>query len=70
MDGVWQSFSLDKWSGKKCIMLGARDLKIIWTDTPDYWTWISHPESRFNSQIPFVSFPSASNIYFVLITWV
>ncbi|XP_023530000.1 F-box protein PP2-B10-like [Cucurbita pepo subsp. pepo] len=42
-----KSFSLDKWSGKKCIMLGARDLKIIWTDTPDYWTWISHPESRF-----------------------
>ncbi|XP_038878692.1 F-box protein PP2-B10-like [Benincasa hispida] len=42
-----KSFSLDKWSGKKCIMLGARDLSIVWSDMPVYWTWEPHPESRF-----------------------
>ncbi|XP_022134922.1 F-box protein PP2-B10-like isoform X2 [Momordica charantia] len=46
-DGKKLSFSLDKWSGKKCIMLGARDLSIVWGDTSVYWTWESHPESRF-----------------------
>ncbi|XWS73620.1 hypothetical protein CRYUN_Cryun02cG0144100 [Craigia yunnanensis] len=28
-------------------MIAPRDLLIIWGDTPDYWDWISHPESRF-----------------------
>ncbi|XVF69557.1 hypothetical protein PTKIN_Ptkin11bG0091000 [Pterospermum kingtungense] len=42
-----KSFSLDKWSGKKCYMIAARDLAITWGDTPAYWDWISHPESRF-----------------------
>ncbi|KAM5561814.1 putative F-box protein PP2-B12 [Rosa sericea] len=41
------SFSLDKWSGKKCYMVSARDLVIVWADTPNYWKWISLPESRF-----------------------
>ncbi|PRQ41760.1 putative phloem protein [Rosa chinensis] len=41
------SFSLDKWSGKKCYMISARELGIVWGDTPQYWRWTSHPESRF-----------------------
>ncbi|KAK9949838.1 hypothetical protein M0R45_005349 [Rubus argutus] len=41
------SFSLDKWSGKKCYMISARDLDITWGSTPEYWTWTSDPESRF-----------------------
>ncbi|KAL4296029.1 hypothetical protein GQ457_12G001900 [Hibiscus cannabinus] len=41
------SFQLEKWSGKKCYMLGARELTIIWGDTPSYWTWTSQPHSRF-----------------------
>ncbi|XP_050384446.1 putative F-box protein PP2-B12 [Argentina anserina] len=41
------SFSLDKWSGKKCYMIPARELGIVWGGTPLYWRWISHPESRF-----------------------
>ncbi|KAK8599709.1 hypothetical protein V6N13_060466 [Hibiscus sabdariffa] len=41
------SFQLEKGSGKKCYMLGARALSIIWGDTPDYWTWTSQPDSRF-----------------------
>ncbi|XWS28343.1 hypothetical protein CRYUN_Cryun25bG0060300 [Craigia yunnanensis] len=42
-----KSFSLDKWSGKKIYMIAPRDLAITWGDTPVYWNWISHPESRF-----------------------
>nr|XP_023928908.1 putative F-box protein PP2-B12 [Quercus suber] len=41
-----QSFFLDKMSGKKCYLLSARDLCIIWGDTP-FWSWVSKPESRF-----------------------
>nr|GMN73318.1 hypothetical protein TIFTF001_052155 [Ficus carica] len=28
-------------------MVGARGLSIAWGDTPQYWKWISLPESRF-----------------------
>ncbi|XP_039156955.1 F-box protein PP2-B11-like isoform X1 [Eucalyptus grandis] len=42
------SLSLDKKSGKKCFMLGARDLTIAWGDDRNYWEWIATPESRFN----------------------
>ena len=42
-----QSFSLDKPSGKKCFMIGARGLSIIWGQTPQYWQWITPPESRY-----------------------
>ncbi|PIA63121.1 hypothetical protein AQUCO_00200860v1 [Aquilegia coerulea] len=41
------SFSLDKWSGKKCYMIAARRLRIAWKDTPEYWTWQSLPDCRF-----------------------
>ncbi|XP_061994715.1 putative F-box protein PP2-B12 [Rosa rugosa] len=41
------SFAIDKLSGKKCLMLGARRLLIAWGDTPIYWEWISVPHSRF-----------------------
>jgi len=47
IDGGAKSFSLDKWSGKKCFMLGARYLYIVWADTPMYWKWTSLPGSRF-----------------------
>ncbi|KAF4347319.1 hypothetical protein G4B88_030257 [Cannabis sativa] len=41
------SFSIDRESGKKCFMVGARKLEIIWGDTSHYWRWITLPESRF-----------------------
>ncbi|KAK6917112.1 Phloem protein 2-like [Dillenia turbinata] len=41
------SFWLDKQTGKKCYMIAPRALHISWGDTPDYWKWISVPESRF-----------------------
>ncbi|KAE8658454.1 F-box family protein [Hibiscus syriacus] len=41
------SFQLEKRSGKKWYMLGARALSIIWGDTPAYWIWTSQPDSRF-----------------------
>ncbi|XVF04808.1 hypothetical protein REPUB_Repub05bG0117400 [Reevesia pubescens] len=42
-----KSFWLDKWSGKKSYMIAPRDLVIVWGDTPAYWDWSSHLESRF-----------------------
>ncbi|KAF3785887.1 F-box protein [Nymphaea thermarum] len=42
-----KSFSLDRSSGKKCFMLSARELKIVWSDNEQYWRWINLPESRF-----------------------
>ncbi|BFG13767.1 hypothetical protein CerSpe_000430 [Prunus speciosa] len=42
------SMALEKQSGKKCYMVGARRLSIIGGDTPRYWQWISLPESRFS----------------------
>ncbi|XP_008789432.1 putative F-box protein PP2-B12 [Phoenix dactylifera] len=42
------SFSLEKSSGAKCYMLSARQLFIVWGDTPHYWRWLSLPDSRFS----------------------
>ncbi|OAY23416.1 putative F-box protein PP2-B12 [Manihot esculenta] len=47
IDDGKKSFALDKWTGKKCYMLSARDLTIVWSDTPVYWRWVSDPDSRF-----------------------
>ena len=47
--GLEQSFSLVKKSGKKCYMLSARDLMIVWGDTPCYWRWNSDSSSRLVS---------------------
>lgn len=41
-----QSFQLERKSGKKCYMLAARSLFIVWGDTTVYWNWIPMPESR------------------------
>ncbi|KAM1160690.1 hypothetical protein ACFX19_034268 [Malus domestica] len=49
------SFSLDKWSGKKCYMIAARALSIVWADTPHYWRWISVPDSRFEEVAELIS---------------
>ncbi|XP_015887478.3 F-box protein PP2-B10-like [Ziziphus jujuba] len=43
------SFNINKESGKKCYMIGARRLSIPWGITPAYWRWPSLPaESRFS----------------------
>ncbi|XP_057982262.1 uncharacterized protein LOC131167477 [Malania oleifera] len=47
IDDGTKSFSLERCSGKKCYMLGPESLFIAWVDAPQYWTWISLPESRF-----------------------
>ncbi|KAL5540589.1 hypothetical protein UlMin_043538 [Ulmus minor] len=44
-----KSFALEKESGKKCYMLSARDLTIVWVDTPMYWRWITYPGARFEN---------------------
>ncbi|KAJ9703184.1 hypothetical protein PVL29_004813 [Vitis rotundifolia] len=43
-----KKFWLEKRSGKKCFMLAARDLTIVWGTTPEYWTWISELKSSFS----------------------
>ncbi|CAA6662507.1 unnamed protein product [Spirodela intermedia] len=48
VDGGAKSFALERSSGKKCFLLSARELTIIWGDTPHYWDWISVPGSRFS----------------------
>uniref|UniRef100_A0A7N0SVL3 F-box domain-containing protein n=1 Tax=Kalanchoe fedtschenkoi TaxID=63787 RepID=A0A7N0SVL3_KALFE len=47
IDGGHKSFFLEKSSGKKCFMISAREMTIVWGDTPTYWKWTSLPESRF-----------------------
>ncbi|XP_058770651.1 putative F-box protein PP2-B12 [Vicia villosa] len=55
IDGGKKSFQLDKVDGKKCYMLSARSLFIVWGDTPRYWKWISLPDSRFSEVAELVS---------------
>lgn len=38
--------SIGKRTGKKCYMLSARNLAIIWGDTVRHWEWTSLPESK------------------------
>ncbi|CAN1326346.1 F-box protein At2g02240 [Linum perenne] len=45
IDDGRKSFSLDKLTGKKCFMISARELRIVWGDTPFYWRWASDPNS-------------------------
>ncbi|XP_010935983.1 putative F-box protein PP2-B12 [Elaeis guineensis] len=48
IDDGKMSFSLEKSSGAKCYMLSARQIFIVWGDTPEYWIWHPLPESRFS----------------------
>ncbi|XP_056168802.1 F-box protein PP2-B11-like isoform X2 [Syzygium oleosum] len=47
IDSGRKSFALEKWSGKKCYMIGTRDLGIIWHWDTRYWRWSSLHVSRF-----------------------
>ncbi|XP_030458903.1 putative F-box protein PP2-B12 [Syzygium oleosum] len=47
IDSGRKSFALEKWSGKKCYMIGSRDLSIVWGDAPRSWRWSSLHVSRF-----------------------
>ncbi|ONK63861.1 uncharacterized protein A4U43_C07F19690 [Asparagus officinalis] len=47
VDGGKMSFHLEKSSGAKCYMISARELGIVWGDTPHYWKWISAADTRF-----------------------
>ncbi|KAK7278269.1 hypothetical protein RJT34_23295 [Clitoria ternatea] len=55
IDDGKKSLQLDKVYGKKCYMLSARILFIVWGDTPRYWRWVSVPESRFPEVAELVS---------------
>ncbi|KAI3977805.1 hypothetical protein MKX01_040550 [Papaver californicum] len=47
IDGGLKSFQLEKSSGKKCIMLGAKELDSAWGDNPQHWYWRGYPGSRY-----------------------
>ncbi|KAK7258580.1 hypothetical protein RIF29_24161 [Crotalaria pallida] len=46
IDDGQKSFVLEKAYGKKCYMLSARSLFIVYGDNPGHWRWTSLPESR------------------------
>lgn len=54
VDGGARSFELERVSGKKRFMIGARESTISWANNPQFWEWISPskspslPISRFN----------------------
>ncbi|KAJ4943999.1 hypothetical protein NE237_000167 [Protea cynaroides] len=48
IDNGTKTLALEKCNGKKCYMIGAKELSIAWGDTPMYWNWPSRPESRFS----------------------
>ncbi|XP_019181490.1 PREDICTED: putative F-box protein PP2-B12 isoform X4 [Ipomoea nil] len=47
-DGAKLSFSLDRRSGKKCFMIAARQLDIIWGNEDHCCQWASLADSRFS----------------------
>ncbi|KAJ6995260.1 F-box protein [Populus alba x Populus x berolinensis] len=65
IDDGKKSFSLVKKSGKKCYMLSARDLMIVWGDTPTYWRWNSDSSSRLVS----FSLSNGAVLFFLFCDW-
>ncbi|KAL4556241.1 hypothetical protein LXL04_038885 [Taraxacum kok-saghyz] len=58
IDGGIRSFSLNKISGKKCIVLSTRALSISLSEEANHWTWTTHSASRFSEVIELKSIPS------------
>ncbi|KAJ4968494.1 hypothetical protein NE237_015195 [Protea cynaroides] len=48
IDKGTKTFALEKCSGKKCYMIGAKELSIAWGNKPAHWIWTPSPESRFS----------------------
>ncbi|XP_042988783.1 F-box protein At2g02240-like [Carya illinoinensis] len=59
-----RSFAIHKWSGKKCYMLGARQIDIAWGDTSQYWKWTSLGDSPI---LPKSRFPAVAHL--VRVCW-
>ncbi|KAB1201649.1 putative F-box protein PP2-B12 [Morella rubra] len=47
------SFAMEKLYGKKCYMLAAREIAIIWGEDPHHWKWIPSVESPFSPKSRF-----------------
>lgn len=47
IDGGTKHLSIERATGKKRLIIGARSLYIEWGDTPEYWAWEPEPGSRF-----------------------
>ncbi|XP_038977404.1 F-box protein PP2-B11-like [Phoenix dactylifera] len=62
VDGGRLSFQLERSTGRKCYMICPRSMRIIWGNEPQYWRWISLPESRN------VHDPSLLDVVYIVIT--
>ncbi|KAJ4980966.1 hypothetical protein NE237_031803 [Protea cynaroides] len=51
IDNGTKTFALDKCSGKKCYMIGAKELSICAIYNPMGWIWQSSSESRFSEVV-------------------
>ncbi|XP_074576783.1 F-box protein At2g02240-like isoform X2 [Curcuma longa] len=49
------SFQLDRPTGKQTYMQSPETMYIDWINHPQYWKWISLPDSRFSKQAELVS---------------
>ncbi|XP_042462470.1 F-box protein At2g02240-like [Zingiber officinale] len=50
VDDGKRSFQLEKSTGRKTYMISPEIMRIVWVETPQYWRWISLPQSRFIKQ--------------------
>ncbi|KAL6585498.1 hypothetical protein OROMI_002142 [Orobanche minor] len=54
IDGGNKTFSVDKYTNKKCYMLGARELSITWSTNSLCWCWKPIPHSRFSEAVELI----------------
>lgn len=55
VDGGRKLFWLDRFTGKKCYMLSARELSIAWGHNPLAWSWTPLLPSRFPEVVELVT---------------
>ncbi|GER41473.1 F-box family protein [Striga asiatica] len=55
IDGATKTFSIDKYTNKRCYMLSAKELSITWSTNPLCWCWKPIPMSRFPEAIELIS---------------
>ncbi|KAJ4968863.1 hypothetical protein NE237_015564 [Protea cynaroides] len=51
IDNGTKTFALEKCSGKKCYMIGAKALSVVGGDQPEHWCWGPFPDSRFSEVV-------------------
>ncbi|KAK1383952.1 Phloem protein 2-6 [Heracleum sosnowskyi] len=57
IDSGAMSICLDKWTGKWCFMIAARELGIAGSDDEENWRWTPDSKSRFSETIVLINSP-------------